>query len=73
MEVAAVKATEEPREGRERQKARKAASQIVRTGERNLSSTLWKKWGCLRCQHAYFRVTAESLGDKGRYALFRHL
>jgi hypothetical protein len=43
IDVAAVNATAEPSEGRERQKARKAASQIVRTGERNLSSTLWKK------------------------------
>ena len=45
IEVAAAKATEEPREGRARQNARKAASQTVRMGERNLSSTLWKKWG----------------------------
>ena len=43
MEVAAAKATEDPREGRAKQKARKAASQTVRMGERNLSSTLWKK------------------------------
>jgi hypothetical protein len=46
MEVAAVKATAEPSEGRERQKASRAASQTARTGERNLSSTLWKKLGC---------------------------
>lgn len=45
IEVAAAKATEEPRDGRARQKERKAASQIVRMGERNLSSTLWKKCG----------------------------
>jgi hypothetical protein len=45
MEVAAAKATLEPREGRARQKERKAASQIVRTGERKRSSTLWKKCG----------------------------
>lgn len=45
MDVAAAKATELPREGRERQKARKAASQTVRMGERKRSSTLWKKWG----------------------------
>lgn len=45
MEVAAAKATEEPREGRARQKERKAASQTVRMGERNLLSTLWKKFG----------------------------
>ena len=49
MEVAAAKATEEPREGRARRKERKAASQTVRMGERNLSSTLWKKCGC-SCQ-----------------------
>ena len=42
MEVAAVKATEEPRDGVARQKARKAASQMARIGERNLSSTLLK-------------------------------
>lgn len=47
MEVAAVKATEEPRDGRERQKDKRAASQTVRTGDRNLSSTLWKKLGFL--------------------------
>lgn len=40
MEVAAAKATEEPREGRARQKLRKAASQTVRMGERKRSSTL---------------------------------
>jgi hypothetical protein len=40
MEVAAVKATAEPSEGRERQKAKNAASQMVRMGERNLWSTL---------------------------------
>ena len=45
MEVAAAKATDEPREGRARQKERVAASQTVRMGERNLSSTLWKKCG----------------------------
>ncbi len=45
IEVAAAKATEEPREGRARQKERKAASQTVRMGERNRSSTLWKKCG----------------------------
>jgi hypothetical protein len=45
IEVAAEKATEEPREGRARQKARKVASQTVRMGERNRSSTLWKKRG----------------------------
>ncbi len=46
IDVAAAKATELPREGRDRRNARKAASQTVRTGERNLSSTLWKKFGC---------------------------
>ena len=45
IEVAAAKATEEPREGRARQKAKKQASQIVRIGERKRSSTLWKKFG----------------------------
>ena len=47
MEVAAEKATVDLRDGRERQKAKKAASQMVRTGERNFLSTLWKKWGYL--------------------------
>lgn len=50
MEVAAAKATELPSEGRARQNARKAASQTVRMGERNLSSTLWKKFGWWDCQ-----------------------
>jgi len=50
MEVAAAKATELPREGSARQNARKAASQTVRIGERNLSSTLWKKFGWWDCQ-----------------------
>lgn len=45
IDVAAPKATELPSEGRDRQKARKAASQTVRMGERNLSSTLWKNFG----------------------------
>lgn len=47
MEVAAAKATEEPREGRARQKERNAASQMVRMGERKRVSTEWKKegWG----------------------------
>lgn len=45
MEVAAAKATVDPREGRARQKERKAASQTVRIGDRNRSSTLWKKCG----------------------------
>jgi len=39
MLVAAAKATEEPREGRARMKARVAASQIVRTGEWKRAST----------------------------------
>lgn len=39
IEVAAVKATEEPREGRARQKARKTASQIVRIGAWDLGWT----------------------------------
>lgn len=45
MEVAAAKATDEPREGRARRKARKAASQTVRMGERKRASTEWKKEG----------------------------
>ena len=45
MEVAALNATEDPRDGRARQKDRKAASQTVRMGERNRWSTLWKKCG----------------------------
>lgn len=45
MEVAAAKATVEPREGRERQKLRVAASQTVRTGDWKRASTLWKKEG----------------------------
>lgn len=45
MEVAAAKATEDPREGRARRKARKAASQTVRTGERKRVSTEWKNSG----------------------------
>jgi hypothetical protein len=55
MEVAAAKATEEPREGSARQKLRKAASQTVRMGERKRSSTLWKKFGCfVECQFQSF-------------------
>jgi hypothetical protein len=45
IEVAAAKATDDPREGRAKQKDRNAASQTVLMGERNLSSTLWKKCG----------------------------
>jgi hypothetical protein len=45
MDVAAANATEDPREGSARQKERKAASQTVRIGDLNLSSTLWKKCG----------------------------
>ncbi len=45
MEVAAAKATLEPREGRARRKERLAASQTVRMGLRKRSSTLWKKLG----------------------------
>jgi hypothetical protein len=37
--VAAAKATEEPRDGRPRMKARVAASQIVRVGDRKRLST----------------------------------
>ena len=47
MEVAAAKATEEPREGMARRKERNAASQTVRIGERKWASTEWKNegWG----------------------------
>ena len=45
IEVAAAKATDDPREGRAKQKDRNAASQTVLMGERNLSSTLWNKCG----------------------------
>lgn len=45
IDVAAEKATAEPSEGRARIKDRVAASQMVRTGERNRLSTLWKKDG----------------------------
>lgn len=44
MEVQAAKATEEPREGRERRKASVAASQIVRTGV-PVEEVWWKKEG----------------------------
>lgn len=59
MEVAAAKATELPSEGRARQNARKAASQTVRIGERNLSSTLWKKFGWWNCQLDFSVKTSE--------------
>ena len=62
MEVAAAKATEEPREGRARQKARKAASQTVRMGERKRSSTLWKK-----CGLNFMLVQLLMLGWRGTY------
>lgn len=45
MEVAAAKATVEPREGRARMKAHRAASQTVRMGDLKRLSTLWKKDG----------------------------
>lgn len=48
IEVAAAKATEEPREGRARMKASEAASQIVRVGDWKRASTWWKKWGMPR-------------------------
>jgi hypothetical protein len=47
INVTAVKATELLSKGRESRNARKAASQIVRIGERNLSSTL-EEVGLLR-------------------------
>ena len=64
MEVAAAKATELPSEGRARQNARKAASQTVRMGERNLSSTLWKKFGWWGCQ-LDFNVRTGEKGKRG--------
>lgn len=45
MEVAAVKATAEPSEGRARQKESVAASQTVRMGDLKWASTLLKKEG----------------------------
>lgn len=45
MEVAAMKATVEPSEGRARQKESVAASQMVRMGDLNRVSTLLKKEG----------------------------
>jgi len=45
MSVAAVNATVEPMEGTPRRKARNAASQTVRIGERKRLSTLLKKLG----------------------------
>ena len=52
MEVAAAKATLEPREGSARMKARVAASQIVRTGEWKRLSTWWKNFGMPRSRAA---------------------
>lgn len=49
MEVAAAKATLEPRDGRARRKARKAASQTVRTGEEVEVLTEWKNCGWDLC------------------------
>jgi len=66
MEVAAAKATEEPREGRARQNARKAASQTVRMGERNLSSTLWKKWGWEMLVCSLFFIFVSQIERKAR-------
>lgn len=40
--VAALKATEEPRDGRDRRKERLQASHTVRTGDFRRESTLWK-------------------------------
>src|SRR6187402_3316217 len=45
MEVAAAKATDDPRLGSERIKARTAASQTARMGDLKRASTLWKKEG----------------------------
>ncbi len=45
MEVAAEKATLEPRDGMASKKAKKAARQMVRIGAQNLSSTFVKKCG----------------------------
>jgi hypothetical protein len=65
IEVAAAKATLEPREGRERQKERVAASQTVRMGERKRSSTLWKKCGCDIRLFWRSRLGERSRGGKG--------
>jgi hypothetical protein len=46
IDVAAAKATEDPRLGKARMKERIAASHTVRMGERNLASTLWKNGCC---------------------------
>ena len=45
IEVAAAKATLEPRDGSARMKESVAASQTVRMGEEKRASTLWKKLG----------------------------
>jgi len=59
IEVAAAKATEDPREGRARRKARKAASQTVRTGDWKRESTWWKKWGCLLLINTHFHCPVD--------------
>lgn len=56
MDVAAAKATEEPSEGRARQKERNEASQTVRIGERKRLSTLWKKFGWITVSQPLFSV-----------------
>lgn len=65
IEVAAAKATEEPREGRARMKARVAASQIVRVGDWKRASTWWKKWGMPRSRPGSF--VSEGFGGLGRF------
>lgn len=45
IDVAAEKATVEPKDGMARRKERVAASQMVRIGARNLTSTLLKNFG----------------------------
>lgn len=45
MDVAAAKATSDPRDGRERQKERNAPSQMVRMGDLNLLSMCAKNFG----------------------------
>ena len=66
MEVAAAKATVEPREGKARQKDRKAASQTVRIGERKRSSTLWKKCGYMRVRFGMIRMELRGISKHFR-------
>ena len=64
IEVAAAKATEEPRDGSERMKDSVAASQMARMGERNRASTLWKKGCCngeAQLAHCHSRLESKHL------------